>query len=78
MKVYPENLVTDEVKEALKHVVSIHPSVCQVVYDIHCRWHYLDSEFESIPFDDRVDVDILEKASDSLSILPCAFSLSFE
>jgi hypothetical protein len=62
--------VTAELQTAIDHVKESHPSLSIVMFDINGRWQYMDEEFNSFKFDDKVDVSILEEAGDSIEVLP--------
>jgi len=62
-----------KVKEAFIHIREFHPNVVKVAFDKHGQWKYTDSNSKAPKFDDRIDVGILEDASDSVTKLPCVF-----
>jgi len=55
-----------EVEIALKHVQSVHPEVCLVVFDPIGRWIYMDENFDRPAFDGRIDVSLLEDAANAV------------
>jgi len=61
---------TPEIKAAMKHVKSVYPNVSIVIFTKDLHWQYMDEDFESPIFDDRIDVGILEAAADSLTEYP--------
>ena len=65
----------DAVLLALEHVRSLYPFVVMVVYSSDGRWQYMNDGFDSPVFDDRVDVGILEDASDAVTELPAVFEI---
>ena len=73
MKTWPT--APDAVLLALEHVRSFYPNVVMVVYWSDGRWQYMNDGFGSPEFDDRVDVGILEDASDAVTELPAAFEI---
>ena len=62
--------MTPELKTAFDHVKKFHPTLSIVIFDKQGKWQYMDEEFESFKFDDKIDVSILEDASDSIVELP--------
>jgi len=67
--------MNNQIMTALKYVNSIYPYVNQVFYGTDGRWLYCGEAFESPVFDDSIDVGILEDAADSVTNLPCCYSL---
>ena len=65
--------MTPEIKAALDHVKSIYPDVTHVTYGRDHRWHYRTNEGKHPKFDQRIDVNILEQAADSLETVPATF-----
>lgn len=53
-----------KVEQALSHIVSIHPTVSQVVYDDDLRWCYSDSDGNAVIFNKTEDISLLEEAAD--------------
>ena len=66
-------MVTQEIKAAIKHVQSVFPQVCMVVFSKQARWCYMDEEFNTPKFDERIDIGILEAAIDSIEELPFVY-----
>jgi hypothetical protein len=62
--------MTAELIKALKHVQSVYPQVCMVVFAKDSRWHYMDEVFNAPVFDNRIDISLLEEAADSIETLP--------
>jgi len=60
----------EKIIKALKHVQSVYPQVCMVVFSKDSKWQYMDEDFNAPVFDDRIDVGILEEAVDSIEVLP--------
>lgn len=60
---------------ALLHVRKQHPTCVKVLFDDMGRWRYMDKDNEAFDFNDSVDVDLLEIASDTLNELPVLFEL---
>lgn len=52
------------VEQALAHIIEIHPSVTQVVYDDDLRWCYTDSQGVGVTFKSVEDIGLLEDAAD--------------
>ncbi|WGK63488.1 hypothetical protein QAO71_17105 (plasmid) [Halopseudomonas sp. SMJS2] len=52
------------VEQALAHIIEIHPSVTQVVYDDDLRWCYTDSQGVGVTFKGVEDIGLLEEAAD--------------
>lgn len=66
--------MTQELREAIDHVKQYHP-VSLVVFDAIGQWCYMGDNFEHFEFDERINVGILERASDSLLVLPYVIDL---
>lgn len=62
--------MTPELKKAFKLVKKHHPTLAIVIFNSFGQWQYMDENFESFKFDDKIDVGILEDASDSIVSLP--------
>lgn len=52
------------VEQALSHIMKIHPSVTQVVYDDDLRWNYSNSQGLAVTFNKQEDIDLLNEAAD--------------
>ncbi len=61
---------TVALQKAINHVKEFHPTLSIVMFDIDGRWQYMDEDFDSFVFDERIDVSILEEAGDSIETLP--------
>lgn len=62
--------MTKQLEKAFKHVKKYHPTLSIVIFDKMGRWQYLDENFESFKFSDKIDISILEDASDNIETLP--------
>ncbi len=60
----------NEVIEAFNHVKKHFPTVAIVIYNNQSQWQFMDENFDSFIFDDKIDVNILNDAADSLIELP--------
>lgn len=67
--------MTQQVEKALKHVKEYYPDVTTVVFNKEGMWQYFTDEFEAPKFGDEIDVNILEKAVDSLEEFPAVFQI---
>lgn len=52
--------MTKEVKKAIKHVKKHFPTLSCVIFT-QGRWCYMDSDFNSFTFGNRINVSILEE-----------------
>jgi hypothetical protein len=68
--------MTAQLQTAIDHVKQFHPTVSIVIFDKMGRWQYMDENFDSFKFDERIDVSILEEASDSIEVLPYIIDLN--
>jgi hypothetical protein len=68
--------MTKELQIAIDHVKSFHPTLSLIIFDRMGRWQYMDEYFNNFVFDDRINVGILEEASDSICVYPSIFDLS--
>ena len=75
MNIHSVSEVTPQLRAAMAHVKSIFPTLHIVVFNLNGRWQYMDTDFNAFKFDDRIDVSILEAASDSIDITPAVFCL---
>jgi len=57
-------------KKAFKHVKQHYPTLSIVIIGLDCRWQYMDAEFNSFIFDEKIDVSILQEGADSVETLP--------
>ena len=62
--------MTDELLKAIIHVKQFHPTLAIVIFNLEGRWQYMDEDFNSFEFDNRIDIGLLEAASDSIESLP--------
>ncbi len=58
--------MTTELATALQEVKKHFPSVSIVIFNIQGQWNYMDENFTSFNFEDRIDFDILDDASNSI------------
>lgn len=63
------------VAQALDHVRSVYPDVTQVVFTVEHKWVFMTDDRDAPAFDERIDVNILNDAADSLSSVPAFFSI---
>ena len=70
-----ENKPTPEIIKAMEHIQSLFPKVVYVTYGIGWGWRYSDEDLKAPQFTEsnEVDIDLLEKAADSVECLPCIF-----
>ncbi len=61
---------TPQIIKAFNHVKRFHPTVSIIIFDINGLWLYMDENFKPFVFSEKVDVGILEDASDSVPSLP--------
>jgi hypothetical protein len=66
--------MNNKVKKAIEHVKSNYPTLKIVIFT-NFGWQYMNEEFESFSFDERINVTILEEAYDSLNKLPQVFEV---
>lgn len=62
--------MTEALQIAIDHVKQFHPTLSIIVFSKDGRWLYMDENFTPFKFDDKIDVGILETASDSIETLP--------
>lgn len=62
--------LTKELNIAIKEVKKYHPTVAIISFNKYGQWNYADENFNSFIFDDRINQEILEQASDSITQLP--------
>lgn len=68
---------TKELLIAIEHVKSFYPTLDVVIFNRQGLWLYMDENLEAFNFDERIDVSILEDASDSLPFnKPFIFQIS--
>ena len=68
---FENDMLTSEIRRAFQHVKLIFPQTSIVVFDIHGRWCFLDANFDGVgDFVDKINIDILENASNSVPHLP--------
>ena len=53
-----------KIKKALQYVITKHPEVIGVEFDRSGAWSYFDKDRNYPTFDDSINVDILEEASE--------------
>lgn len=72
--------VPDEVLKAFCHIKEHFPDLQKVEYDKEGNWTYYNTDGSSPVFDDKIDVSLLEIASDRayISGYPVCFSLFIE
>jgi hypothetical protein len=68
--------MTRELQTAIDHVKQFHPTLAIVIFSNDGRWNYMDTNFDSFKFDERIDVGILEDASDSIPCFPFIIDLT--
>lgn len=69
-------MFTAQLKKAINHVKSFHPTLRYVIFDSDGRWLYTDDELTPFKFDDNISVEVLEDAQDSVSELPAIFDVT--
>lgn len=68
-----------KIKKAMEHVRQYYPEVEIVVFNKEGRWQYMDGDFNSPKFDDKVDhlvdVGLLEEAANSVETCPFVYQI---
>jgi hypothetical protein len=64
------NVITKELQLAIEEVSKEFPTLAIVSFNKYGQWNYADANFESFIFNDNINQEILEKASDSIKDLP--------
>lgn len=75
IEIFLNGSITSELKKAIDHVKEFHPSLSMVIFNKEGQWQYMGEDFESFKFGDKIDVSILEAASDSIPYLPFIYQL---
>jgi hypothetical protein len=70
--------MNDKIKKAFDEIRKYHPTVTTVVFNKYGQWNYCDDNFNAPVFSDKIDVTILEDASDSVEWLPRVISFDDE
>ena len=70
--------IPDAVLKAFVHVQSHFPNLKKVEYNSDGHWKYINSDGSTPSFDDKIDVSLLESASDSAYSVgyPVCFTLA--
>jgi hypothetical protein len=66
-------MITPELFLAFAEVKNHFPTLSIVVIDRHGKWCYMDEDFGAFNFGDKIDVSLLEAASNSIQDTPFVF-----
>ena len=79
LSLYSKSIIMNKIPEALQkaidHVRGFFPDLELVVFNAEGQWQYFGENFTAFVFDDRISLDILEDAVNSIVTFPCVFDV---